>query len=110
MIVLATQATGTTLCHDWMFESRMFFVDKLIAMGANITLCDPHRALVTGPMSLRGQQLSSPDIRAGMALVIAALCAEGESVIHNIRQVERGYQTLHVRLRELGADIDRIED
>ncbi len=109
-VVLATQARGTILIHEKMFESRLFWVDRLIAMGARIVLCDPHRAVVVGPSQLRGQNLASPDIRAGMALVIAALVAEGESVIHNIRQVERGYQNLHTRLTELGADVERIEE
>jgi UDP-N-acetylglucosamine 1-carboxyvinyltransferase len=108
-VVLATQSRGTILIHEKMFESRLFWVDRLIAMGARIVLCDPHRAVVVGPSQLRGQNLASPDIRAGMALVIAALVAEGESVIHNIRQVERGYQNLYVRLRELGAEVERIE-
>lgn len=109
MIVLATQTEGTTLCHDWMFESRMFFVDKLIAMGADITLCDPHRALVTGPSKLRGQKLSSPDIRAGIALVIAALSAKGESSIDNAELVDRGYQNIVQRLQSIGAIIKREE-
>jgi UDP-N-acetylglucosamine 1-carboxyvinyltransferase len=109
-VVLATQARGTILIHEKMFESRLFWVDRLIAMGARIVLCDPHRAVVVGPSKLRGHNLASPDIRAGMALVIAALVAEGESVIHNIRQVERGYQNLHTRLADLGADVERIED
>ncbi len=109
-VVLATQARGTILIHEKMFESRLFWVDRLIAMGARIVLCDPHRVVVVGPSKLRGQNLASPDIRAGMALVIAALAAEGESVIHNIRQVERGYQNLHTRLRDLGADVERIEE
>jgi UDP-N-acetylglucosamine 1-carboxyvinyltransferase len=109
-VVLATQARGTILIHEKMFESRLFWVDRLIAMGARIVLCDPHRAVVVGPSKLHGQNLASPDIRAGMALVIAALAAEGESVIHNIRQVERGYQHLHRRLRDLGADVERIEE
>ncbi len=108
-VVLATQARGTILIHEKMFESRLFWVDRLIAMGARIVLCDPHRAVVVGPSRLHGQDLASPDIRAGMALVIAALCAEGESVIHNIRQVERGYESLHERLRALGGDVERIE-
>jgi UDP-N-acetylglucosamine 1-carboxyvinyltransferase len=107
MIVLATQSEGTTLCHDWMFESRMFFVDKLIAMGADITLCDPHRALVSGPTQLKGQNLSSPDIRAGIALVIAALSARGRSVIANAELVDRGYQNIVDRLQRLGASITR---
>jgi UDP-N-acetylglucosamine 1-carboxyvinyltransferase len=108
-VVLATQARGTVLIHEKLFESRLFWVDRLISMGARIVLCDPHRAVVVGPSQLHGQNLASPDIRAGMALVIAALAAEGESVIHNIRQVERGYQNLHHRLQELGADVERIE-
>jgi UDP-N-acetylglucosamine 1-carboxyvinyltransferase len=107
-VVLATQARGTILIHEKMFESRLFWVDRLIAMGARIVLCDPHRVVVVGPSQLHGQVLASPDIRAGMALVIAALCAEGSSVIHNIHQVERGYSALHERLSALGADIERI--
>ncbi|MCD4750742.1 MAG: UDP-N-acetylglucosamine 1-carboxyvinyltransferase [Thermoanaerobaculales bacterium] len=106
-VVLATQARGTILIHEKMFESRLFWVDRLISMGARIVLCDPHRAVVVGPARLHGQDLASPDIRAGMALVIAALCAEGESVIHNIKQVERGYENLHERLRSLSADVER---
>jgi UDP-N-acetylglucosamine 1-carboxyvinyltransferase len=108
-VVLATQARGTILIHEKMFESRLFWVDRLISMGARIVLCDPHRAVVVGPARLHGKTLASPDIRAGMALVIAALCASGESVIHNIRQVERGYQDLHGRLRSLGADVERFD-
>jgi UDP-N-acetylglucosamine 1-carboxyvinyltransferase len=108
-VVLATQSRGTILIHEKMFESRLFWVDRLIAMGARIVLCDPHRVVVVGPSDLHGQVLASPDIRAGMALVIAALCARGESVIHNIRQVERGYENLHERLSSLGADVERIE-
>jgi UDP-N-acetylglucosamine 1-carboxyvinyltransferase len=107
-VVLATQSRGTILIHEKMFESRLFWVDRLIAMGARIVLCDPHRVVVVGPSKLHGQELASPDIRAGMALVIAALSADGESVIHNIRQVERGYQDLHERLTALGADIERV--
>ncbi len=106
-VVLATQARGTVLIHEKMFESRLFWVDRLIAMGANIVLCDPHRAVVIGPSRLWGQTLSSPDIRAGMALVIAALCADGESVIQNVHQIERGYEDLPGRLQALGADIVR---
>jgi UDP-N-acetylglucosamine 1-carboxyvinyltransferase len=109
-VVLATQARGTILIHEKMFESRLFWVDRLISMGARIVLCDPHRAVIVGPSQLYGHNLVSPDIRAGMALVIAALCARGESTIHNIRQVERGYQDLHQRLRSLGADIERVEE
>lgn len=108
-LVVATQCRGTILIHEKMFESRMFFVDKLIAMGARIVLCDPHRAVVVGPSRLRGSELESPDIRAGMALLIAALAAEGESQIHNIRQIERGYERIDERLRALGADIERVE-
>ena len=107
LIVLATQAQGMTLCHDWMYESRMFFVDKLIAMGANVTLCDPHRVLVVGPTQLRGQRLSSPDIRAGVALVIAALAAHGRSTIDNAELIDRGYEDLIPRLRKVGAAIER---
>jgi len=109
MIVLATQAKGTTLCHDWMYESRMFFVDKLITMGAKIILCDPHRVLVIGPTKLRGKELETPDIRAGMALVVAALCAEGQSVVNNVEIIERGYEKIEARLRGLGAEIKRID-
>jgi UDP-N-acetylglucosamine 1-carboxyvinyltransferase len=107
LIVLATQAYGMTLCHDWMYESRMFFVDKLIAMGANITQCDPHRVLVLGPTQLRAQKLSSPDIRAGIALVIAGLAASGTSTIDNIELIDRGYENLVQRLRKLSAEIER---
>jgi UDP-N-acetylglucosamine 1-carboxyvinyltransferase len=109
LIVLATQAPGMTLCHDWMYESRMFFVDKLIAMGANITQCDPHRVIVIGPTQLRAQKLSSPDIRAGIALVIAALAASGTSAIENVELIDRGYENLVPRLKELGAKIAREE-
>ena len=107
-IVVATQCRGTVLVHEKMFESRMFFVDKLISMGGRIVLCDPHRAVVVGPSRLRGARLQSPDIRAGMALVIAALAAEGESEIHNIEQIERGYERVDERLRALGASIERV--
>lgn len=106
-IVLATQARGTILIHEKMYESRLYFVDKLISMGAKIVLCDPHRAVVVGPSRLHGEELESPDIRAGMALVIAALCAEGTSVIRNIRQIDRGYERLEERLQTLGAQIRR---
>ena len=108
MIVLATQAEGVTLCHDWMYESRMFFVDKLIAMGAQITQCDPHRVLVAGPCHLRGQRLSSPDIRAGIALMIAAMCARGTSRIDNAELIDRGYEDIAVRLNSIGAKIERV--
>jgi len=107
MTVVATQVEGTVLIHEKMFESRMFFVDKLIGMGARIILCDPHRAVVSGPCRLKGSDLVSPDVRAGMAMVIAALCAEGKSVIHNVYQIERGYEELIPRLISLGAHIER---
>jgi UDP-N-acetylglucosamine 1-carboxyvinyltransferase len=103
--VAATQIEGTVLIHEKMFESRLFFVDMLIRMGARIVLCDPHRAVVSGPSRLSGAELTSPDVRAGMAMVIAALCAEGESVIRNIYQIERGYERLVARLTAIGADI-----
>jgi UDP-N-acetylglucosamine 1-carboxyvinyltransferase len=108
-LVVATQATGTILIHEKMFESRLFWVDKLIAMGARIILCDPHRAVVVGQSHLFGQRLSSPDIRAGMGLVIAALCAEGHSEIQNVEQIDRGYERLDERLRNLGAKIERVD-
>ena len=106
-LVLATQAQGTVLIHEKMFENRLFFVDRLISMGARVILCDPHRAVVTGPSRLQGDRLTSPDIRAGMALIAAALCAEGESLIMNADQVDRGYENVDARLRALGADITR---
>ena len=109
-IVTATQCEGLIMMHEKMFESRLFFVDKLIGMGAKIVLCDPHRALVAGPSKLRGATLDSPDIRAGMALLIAALCAEGRSVINNVSQIERGYERIDDRLRALGADVERVAD
>lgn len=110
MTVVATQVKGTVLIHEKMFESRMFFVDKLIGMGARITLCDPHRAVVSGPCLLHGdEELSSPDVRAGMAIVIAALCARGNSIIRNVYQVERGYERLTERLKSLGAQIERVD-
>ncbi len=107
-IVCATQCSGLILMHEKMFESRLFFVDKLIAMGARIVLCDPHRALVAGPSALRGAPVESPDIRAGMAMLLAAMCAEGTSTIHNARQIERGYERIDQRLNALGAHITRI--
>lgn len=110
MTVVATQVDGTVLIHEKMFESRMFFVDKLIAMGAGIILCDPHRAVVTGPRRLRSAQLTSPDVRAGMAMVIAAMAASGTSEIKNVYQIERGYESLTARLRSLGARIERLGD
>jgi UDP-N-acetylglucosamine 1-carboxyvinyltransferase len=108
--VVATQVKGTVLVHEKMFESRMFFVDKLIGMGARIVLCDPHRAVISGPTILAASELTSPDVRAGMAKVIAALCAEGNSVINNVYQIERGYEDLVSRLRSLGAQIRREDE
>jgi UDP-N-acetylglucosamine 1-carboxyvinyltransferase len=107
-VALATQCEGSVLIHEWMFESRMFFIDKLVAMGADITLCDPHRAIVNGPSRLRGERVESPDIRAGMAVLLAALCANGRTEIGNIRQIDRGYERIDERLRELGASIERV--
>ena len=104
-IVAATQATGTLIFHEKMFEGRMFFTDKLMSMGANIVLCDPHRVVVTGPAALSGSRMSSPDVRAGMAMVVAAIVAKGQSVIHNIYQVERGYCDIVEKLGSIGADI-----
>jgi UDP-N-acetylglucosamine 1-carboxyvinyltransferase len=109
-IVVATQCEGPLLVFEKMFESRLFFVDKLIGMGARIVLCDPHRAVIAGPSPLRGGEVESPDIRAGMAVLLAALAAEGESVIHNVGQIERGYEKIDERLRALGAHIERHED
>ena len=109
-VVAATQCKGMVLIHEKMFESRLFFVDKLIGMGARIVLCDPHRAIVSGPTTLRGTTLESPDIRAGMAMLLAALCAEGESTINNVGQIERGYERIDERLRALGAQVERVED
>ena len=109
-LTVATQARGTVLIFEKMFESRLFFVDKLVGMGARIILCDPHRAVVTGPCKLYGERLESPDIRAGMAMLIAALAAEGTSVIGNIRQIDRGYERIDERLRALGASIERVDD
>ena len=110
-LVVATQAKGTVLIHQKMFESRLFFVDKLIDMGAQIILCDPHRATVIGldkSSPLRGIQMTSPDIRAGVSLLIAALSAEGTSLIHNVEQIDRGYQNIDTRLNALGAKIERL--
>lgn len=108
-LVTATQCEGTVLVHEKMFESRMFFTDKLVGMGASIVLCDPHRCVVVGPTPLRAETLESPDIRAGMALLIAALGAEGESRIKNVHQIERGYERIDERLRALGAKIERTD-
>jgi UDP-N-acetylglucosamine 1-carboxyvinyltransferase len=110
LCVVATQSKGTCLVHEKMFESRLFFVDKLISMGASIVLCDPHRAVIAGPSPLYGATISSPDIRAGMALLIAALAAEGKSVINNIEQIDRGYQEIDKRLNALGAKIQRVTE
>jgi UDP-N-acetylglucosamine 1-carboxyvinyltransferase len=108
-VVVATQAKGTVLIFEKMFESRLFFVDKLVNMGARIILCDPHRAVVTGPTKLFGERLTSPDIRAGMAMLLASLCAEGSSTIGNIGEIDRGYERIDERLRGLGAHIERVE-
>ena len=109
-VVAATQCTGMVLIFEKMFESRLYFVDKLIGMGARIVLCDPHRAVIAGPSPLRGGTVESPDIRAGMAMLLAALAAEGQSTIHNIGQIERGYERIDTRLRALGAEIERVDD
>ncbi len=109
MIVTASQAEGVVLVHDWMFESRLYFVDKLLGMGARIIQCDPHRVVVTGPAPLVGTELVSPDVRAGMAMLIAALCARGRSTMKNIYQIERGYEGIAQRLQAVGARITRSE-
>lgn len=109
-VALATQADGSVLIHEWMFENRLVFTDKLVGMGADITLCDPHRAIVSGPCRLHGERMTSPDIRAGMALLIAALCADGRSVIGNVDQIDRGYEAIDDRLRALGAQIERVPE
>lgn len=108
-IVIATQSKGSILFHDWMYPSRMFFTDKLVSMGAQIVLCDPHRCIVQGPTQLAGENLESPDIRAGMALVLASLSAKGKSIIRNVSQIDRGYQDVDIKLRNLGASIERIK-
>ncbi|MCC6259347.1 MAG: UDP-N-acetylglucosamine 1-carboxyvinyltransferase, partial [Anaerolineales bacterium] len=109
-ITVATQTSGSVLFHDWMFSGRMYFTDKLVGMGARIILCDPYRCLVQGPTQLYGERLESPDIRAGMALLIAALAAEGESKIRNIIQIERGYERVDEKLKALGAKIIRANE
>jgi UDP-N-acetylglucosamine 1-carboxyvinyltransferase len=109
-LAIATQAEGSVIIHEKMFENRLFFTDKLQLMGAAITICDPHRALVVGPRRLRGERVESPDIRAGMAMLIAALCADGVTEIGNIRQIDRGYERIDERLRDLGARITRLDD
>ena len=108
-VAVATQARGTVMIFEKMFENRLFFVDKLVNLGARIILCDPHRVVVTGPARLYGERMSSPDIRAGMAMLLAALCAEGTSTIGNVREIDRGYERIDERLRALGAHIERIE-
>jgi UDP-N-acetylglucosamine 1-carboxyvinyltransferase len=109
-IVVATQSRGSVLFHDWMYEGRMFFTDKLRGMGAQIVLCDPHRCIVQGPSQLIGEKVESPDIRAGLALVLAALAAEGQSVIRNVGQIDRGYERIDEKLRALGAQIHREKE
>jgi UDP-N-acetylglucosamine 1-carboxyvinyltransferase len=108
-VTVATQARGEILIFEKMFESRLFFVDKLVTMGARIVLCDPHRVMVTGPARLYGQRMESPDIRAGMAMLLASLCAEGESTIGNVHQIDKGYERIDERLRALGAHIERVD-
>jgi UDP-N-acetylglucosamine 1-carboxyvinyltransferase len=107
-LTVATQAFGTVLIFEKMFESRLFFTDKLVAMGARIILCDPHRAVITGPARLVGQRMESPDIRAGMAMLLAALCADGRSTIGAAHQIDKGYERIDERLRALGAHIERV--
>jgi UDP-N-acetylglucosamine 1-carboxyvinyltransferase len=111
-LVVATQATGTVLFHEWMYDSRFYFVDKLVYMGARVVLCDPHRCLIQGPSKLQGEieRISSPDIRAGMALLLAALCAEGTTIIRQVGQIDRGYENVDGKLRELGAKIERAPE
>ena len=109
-IIIATQSKGTVLFHDWMYPSRMYFTDKLVSMGAQIVLCDPHRCIVQGPSQLFGEKLESPDIRAGMALLLAALSAKGKSTIRNVSQIDRGYEKVDVKLKALGARIERLEE
>lgn len=109
-VVLATQSRGTVLFHDWMYPSRMFFTDKLVGMGAQIVLCDPHRCIIQGPSQLFGEKMESPDIRAGMALLLAALSAQGTSVIRNIGQIDRGYEKVDEKLLSLGAKIERVRE
>ena len=109
-IVVATQCDGMVLIFEKMFESRLFFVDKLVEFGARLVLCDPHRVVISGPSRLRGGEVQSPDIRAGMAMLLAALAADGESVIHNIHQIDRGYERIDERLRTMGANIERVSE
>ncbi len=110
LLVLATQCHGTLLIHERLFESRLYWIDHLIGMGAKIVLCDPHRAVISGPTLLHGSTVVSPDIRAGMALLIAAMCAEGQTTIHNVHQIDRGYEAIDTRLNALGASIERLSD
>ena len=109
-ITVATQSSGTVMFHDWMFSGRMYFTDKLVGMGARIILCDPYRCIVQGRTQLIGEKVESPDIRAGMALLLAALAAEGQSTIRNISQIERGYQDVDKKLLALGAKIERVSE
>jgi len=109
-IVIATQSQGSVLFHDWMYPSRMFFIDKLVNMGGQIVLCDPHRCIVQGPTRLVGEQMESPDIRAGMSLLLATLAADGKSVIRNVGQIDRGYERVDEKLRALGARIERVTE
>ena len=108
-IVLATQTEGTVLCHDWMYEWRMFFVDDLIGMGANIFIADPHRVIISGPTKLMADRLFCKDIRAGISVILAAMTASGTSEINNVENVERGYENIEQRLKLLGADIKRVD-
>ena len=107
-VVIATQAKGSILFHDWMCPSRMFYIDKLVGMGAQIVLCDPRRCIVNGPNKLYGEKVESPDIRAGMALLLATLTAQGNSTIRNVGQIDRGYERVDEKLRALGAKIERL--
>jgi len=109
-ITVATQASGSVMFHDWMFSGRMYFTDKLVGMGAKIILCDPYRCLVQGPNQLYSENLESPDIRAGMSMLLAALAAKGQSTVRNISQIERGYQDVDKKLKALGAKIERIDE
>jgi UDP-N-acetylglucosamine 1-carboxyvinyltransferase len=109
-ITVATQASGSIMFHDWMFSGRMYFTDKLVGMGAKIILCDPYRCLVQGPNQLYSENLESPDIRAGMSMLLAALAAKGKSTVRNIGQIERGYQDVDAKLKALGANIERVDD
>ena len=109
-ITVATQATGSIMFHDWMFSGRMYFADKLVGMDAKIILCDPYRCLIQGPNQLYAEDLESPDIRAGMSLLLAALAAKGTSTVRNIRQIERGYQDVDKKFRALGAKIERVQE